>query len=69
MSIMCFFAIAIAYVMRVCLSVAITEMVAKPNVTDSVTHNYSICLADPPAPGSGGSVSVNFVIQLRFYAQ
>lgn len=58
MSIMCFFAIAIAYVMRVCLSVAITEMVAKPNVTNAVSHNYSICVADPSTPGSsGGSVS------------
>ncbi|XP_055294957.1 sialin-like [Sitodiplosis mosellana] len=55
LSIMCFSAIAIAYVMRVCLSVAITEMVARPNITLSSSKNHSICLADPSTPGSGGS--------------
>lgn len=63
MAIMCFFAIAIAYVMRVCLSVAITEMVAKPNQTEMVsTSNHSICMADPDVPGtSTGSVGVYVV--------
>lgn len=54
MSIMCFLAIAIAYVMRVCLSVAITEMVIKANVTEN-PKNHSICLADPIIPGSSST--------------
>ncbi|XP_031628445.1 putative inorganic phosphate cotransporter [Contarinia nasturtii] len=53
MAIICFFGISIAYVMRVCLSVAITEMVAKPNHTEIVTEsNNSICVADPIMLGS-----------------
>lgn len=61
MSIMCFLAIAIAYVMRVCLSVAITEMVAKNRTeTSTSSTNHSICMADPIAPGDISS-SVCFV--------
>lgn len=51
MSIMCFLAIAIAYAMRVCLSVAITEMVVKKNQTESI-KGHSICPADPSTPGN-----------------
>lgn len=51
LSIMCFFAIAIAYAMRVCLSVAITEMVAKQNQSESSSADHSICPAVPVALG------------------
>lgn len=54
LSIMCFLAIAIAYAMRVCLSVAITEMVVKPNHTES-TADHSICQADLVATNSSTS--------------
>lgn len=47
MAIMCFLAIAIAYVMRVCLSVAITQMVVAVNTT-TTGSTKGICLADPP---------------------
>lgn len=55
MAVMCFLAIAIAYVMRVCLSTAITEMVKK------IEHNemdVSVCPADPSSNSSSVS-SVN----------
>lgn len=51
LSIMCFLAIAIAYAMRVCLSVAITEMVARQPHVDS-GKNHSICTAEPLIPGT-----------------
>lgn len=50
LAVMCFLAIAIAYVMRVCLNVAITEMVYKSNGTANATDSkkdYSICQALP----------------------
>lgn len=57
MAIMCFLAIAIAYVMRVCLSVAITEMVVKKEHNETADKGYSICPADPTTPGSSASSS------------
>lgn len=41
-----FLAIAIAYAMRVCLSVAITEMVVKPNRTEQQDNGHSVCPAE-----------------------
>lgn len=49
---MCFLAIAIAYAMRVCLSVAITEMVVKQNHTQSSSNQHSICPPDPVIPSN-----------------
>lgn len=50
LAIMCFLAIAIAYVMRVCLSVAIVEMVVpvKTVVTNTTKADHGLCPADPP---------------------
>lgn len=59
MSIMCFLAIAIAYVMRVCLSVAITEMVKKVNQTETSHKGFSICPADPSSSGNSSSSVIN----------
>lgn len=64
MAIMCFFAIAIAYVMRVCLSVAITQMV-KPTVQNlteikSKTEVISYCVADPVS-NKTSSAAVNLL--------
>lgn len=64
MAVMCFFAIAIAYVMRVCLSVAITQMV-KPTVqnlteTKSKTEVISYCVADPVS-NKTSSAAVNLL--------
>lgn len=65
LSIMCFFAIAIAYAMRVCLSVAITEMVAKQNHSESGSADHSICPADPVVPGDPTSSVTFFFIPLN----
>lgn len=57
LAIMGFLAVAIAYTMRVCLSVAITEMVAKRNATEDAHNGLSICPIDPSIPtNSSGSV-------------
>lgn len=55
MAVMCFLGIAIAYVMRVCLSVAITEMVAKVNQTNGVHEDHSICPSDPLSQSSNST--------------
>lgn len=65
MAIMCFLAIAIAYVMRVCLSVAITEMVVKNTAPKKAEEGYSMCPADPSTPANPSS-PVNLVIILVF---
>lgn len=62
LAIMGFLAIANAYTMRVCLSVAITQMVKKPNHT-TVDDGSAVCEADPTSHHVGGS-SVR--IQLQF---
>lgn len=46
LAIMGFLAIANAYTMRVCLSVAITQMVKKPNLTEQAESGHSVCPAD-----------------------
>lgn len=67
MSIMCFLAIAIAYVMRVCLSVAITEMVKKVNQTETSHKGYSICVADPSTSGNSSSSVTNYPHKIILY--
>lgn len=42
LAIMGFFAMAIAYTMRVCLSLAITEMVLKPNTTNTSEVKWNV---------------------------
>lgn len=54
MCIMGFLAIAVAYTMRVCLAVAIVEMVVPTNHT-GINASTIICLVDPPPEGSGNS--------------
>lgn len=63
MAIMCFLAIAIAYVMRVCLSVAITQMVVAVNTT-TTGSTKGICLADPPKNDS--EKPVNLINSVEF---
>lgn len=65
MSIMCFLAIAIAYAMRVCLSVAITEMVAKVNHTESSSKGHYICPADPSESGNSSS-AVKLLLKFHY---
>lgn len=57
-----FFAIAIAYTMRVCLSVAITEMVVKPNRTEQHDGGHSVCPAEVSTTNVTESVRI-----FRFY--
>lgn len=57
-----FLAIANAYTMRVCLSVAITQMVKPLNYT--VNDGSAVCEADPDDHHSSGS-SVRFLFQSR----
>lgn len=54
MCIMGFLAIAVAYTMRVCLAVAIVEMVVPTNHT-GIGTDAIICPVDPPPEGSGNS--------------
>lgn len=56
LAIMGFLAIANAYTMRVCLSVAITQMVVKPNYTE-VDDGSAVCKADP-SEGHGSELGV-----------
>lgn len=50
--------------MRVCLSVAITEMVAKqpPSQNSNQTNTQYECPADPVVPGGPSSVSLTLFI-------
>lgn len=54
MCIMGFLAIAVAYTMRVCLAVAIVEMVVPTNHT-GISPNTIVCPVDPPPEVSGNS--------------
>lgn len=51
-----FLAVAIAYTMRVCLSVAITEMVIKKNTTEIQKEGHSVCPAPSAPTNSSGTV-------------
>lgn len=57
LAIMGFLAIANAYTMRVCLSVAITQMAKKPNYTQ-VNDGSAVCEADPNDVHSNSSVCI-----------
>lgn len=73
LAIMGFLAIANAYTMRVCLSVAITQMVKKNNAT--VNDGSAICPADPDEAHAVAAVSIysnhnssnNFTITNRIH--
>lgn len=60
-----FLAIAVAYTMRVVLSVAITEMVVKPNLTENNAAGHSICPADDADNNNNGN-SVIFIQKSLF---
>lgn len=61
-----FLAIGFAYTMRICLSIAITEMVMKPNITESANEGHSVCPADPISGNSSESVSDLKIIRINF---
>lgn len=63
LAVMGFLAIAIAYAMRVCLSVAITEMVIKPNRTEQQGNGHSVCPAEIVTTNVTNSVRI-----FRFYS-
>lgn len=52
-----FLAVANAYTMRICLSVAITKMVVKPHHNASESHGSAVCQADDIGDHGGSDVS------------
>lgn len=67
MAIMGFLAIAVAYTMRACLAVAITEMVIKRNQTN-ISNDTIICPVDLPSEGSSNSSNRVTSIAFQTYA-
>lgn len=69
LAIMGFLAVANAYTMRICLSVAITKMVVKPhhNITDSL--DSAVCPADDLGHEGGGDVSNLFTLNIQIHVR